>query len=200
MQKSIETGCTTEGRTVRPEMVAAYIVVLLRLVLAPWLLPLLPLLGFSLLLLLRSSMTSILMFILLGLLGKLSLSLDLLVEGLLLAGPLLTTLQLLAGLDSTGIAGSVSPWAAGRQKGLHVAHEKRQALCQRWTLSLRMPGSTLPCRQHCRSEERRMKWTLLLRQRFLRPLLSAAIVSLPRYLAFEGILPLLQHQLSKMRA
>ena len=43
--------------------------------------------------------------------------------GLLLAGPLLTTLQLLAGLDSTGIAGSVSPCAAGRQKGLHVAHE-----------------------------------------------------------------------------
>ena len=41
---------------------------------------------------------------------------------------LLATLQLLSGLDSTGIAGSVALCAAGREKGLHVAQEKRQAL------------------------------------------------------------------------
>ena len=40
-----------------------------------------------------------------------------------------------------------------------------------------------------------MKWTSLLTQRFPRPLLSAAIVSLDRHLAWAGILPLLQHQL-----
>ena len=60
-------------------------------------------------------MTPILMSILVRLLEKLSL-LDLLV------------LQLLSGLDSTGIAGSVAPCAAGREKGLHVVQAKRQAL------------------------------------------------------------------------
>ena len=49
-------------------------------------------------------MTPTLMSTLLGLLQKLSLSLDLLVA-LLFAGLLLTTLQLLSGLDGTGIAG-----------------------------------------------------------------------------------------------
>ena len=98
--------------------------VLSRLLLALWL-P--PLLGLSLLLLLRLWMTPILMSILLGLLGKLPLSPDLLVV-LLLAGLLLTTWKLLSGLDSTGIAGSVAPCAAGREKGLHVEQEKRQAL------------------------------------------------------------------------
>ena len=83
--------------------------------------------GFSLLLLLRLSMTPNLMSILPGLLGKLSLSLALLVA-LLLAGLLLTTLQLLSGLDGTGTAGSVAPCAAGGDKGLHVVQEKRQAL------------------------------------------------------------------------
>ena len=85
--------------------------VLSRLLLALWL-P--PLLRFSLLLL-GLSMTPILMSILLGLLGKLSLSLALPV-GLLIAGLLLTTLQLLSGLDSTGTAGSVAPCAAGERK------------------------------------------------------------------------------------
>ena len=56
-------------------------------------------------------MTPILMSILPGLLGKLSLSLALLV-GLLLAGLLLTTLQLLSGLDGTGTAGTVASCAA----------------------------------------------------------------------------------------
>ena len=67
--------------------------------------------------------------------------------GLLLAGLLLTTLQLLSGLDSTGIAGSVAPCAAGREKG----KRSDRPFTERWTLSVRMPGSTLPCRQHCRS-------------------------------------------------
>ena len=107
----------------RPERMAAYMWVLSRLLSALWL-P--PLLGFSLLLL-GLSMTPILMSVLLGLLGKLPLSLALLV-GLLLAGLLLTTLQLLSGLDSTGTAGSVAPCAARREKDLHVVQEKRQAL------------------------------------------------------------------------
>ena len=85
-----------------------------------------PLLRFSLHLL-RLPMTPILMSILPGLLEKLSLLLDLLVA-LLLAGLLLRTLQLLSGLDGTGTAGTIAPWAAGRDKGLHVAQEKRQAL------------------------------------------------------------------------
>ncbi len=58
---------------------------------------------------------------------------------------------------------------------------------ERWTLSVRMLGSTLPCRQHYQSEGRRMKWTLLLTQRFSRPWLSAAIVSLNRHLAWAVI-------------
>ena len=45
---------------------------------------------------------------------------------LLLAGLQLATLQ--HGLDSTGVARSVAPCATGREKGLHVAQEKRQAL------------------------------------------------------------------------
>ena len=45
--------------------------------------------------------------------------------------------------------------------------EKRQAPSRRdqWTLLVRMPGTTLPCRQYSQSVERHIKWTLLLTQR-----------------------------------
>ena len=59
---------------------------------------------------------------------------------LLPAGLLLTMWQLLSGLDSTGIAGSVAPCAAGREKGLHVAQEKRQALHGEMPLSPFLTG------------------------------------------------------------
>ena len=95
-----------EDRTVRPERVAAYAIVgVAGVALGP------------LLLLLRLSVTPILISILLGLLEKLSLSLELLVV------LLLATWQLLPGLDGTGVARSLSvcSWARERQ-------EKRQAL------------------------------------------------------------------------
>ena len=68
------TGCTIEGRTVRPERVAVYIVGVAAVGLGT-------VAGFSLLVLLRLSMTPILMFILLGAVGK-----DVLVIGFVSGG------------------------------------------------------------------------------------------------------------------
>ena len=49
---------------------------------------------------------------------------------------------------------------------------------ERWTWSVRMPGSALPADSTARAwRSKRVKWTLLLTQRFPRPLLCAAIVS-----------------------
>ena len=82
----------------RPERVTAYIVGVAGVALGP------------LLLLLRLSVTPILISILLGLLEKLSLSLELLVV------LLLATWQLLPGLDGTGVARSLSVCSWARER------------------------------------------------------------------------------------
>ena len=100
----------------RPERVTAYIVGVAGVALGP------------LLLLLRLSVTPILISILLGLLEKLSLSLELLVV------LLLATWQLLPGLDGTGVARSLSvcSWARerpGRRAREETGPSRRDGLC-----------------------------------------------------------------------
>ena len=86
------------------------------------------LLGFPLLLLIRLSMTPILISILLAPLEKLSLSLELLVM------LLLATWQLLPGLDGTGVARSLSMCSWARERPYRRAREetgpsRRDGLC-----------------------------------------------------------------------
>ena len=135
-------------------------------------------------LLLRLSMTPILMSILPGLLEQLSLSLDLLMGFCSPGHRRGSCCPDLTALAQLGLSLRVQ---LGERKTCTWRKRSDRPFTERWTLSVRMLGSTFPCRQHYQSEGRRMKWTLLLTQRFPRPLLSAAIVSLNRHLAWAVI-------------
>ena len=69
----------------------------------------------------------------------------------------------------------------GKRKTCTSRKRSDRPFTEWWTLSVRMPGSTFPCRQHCQSVEKRMKWTCCWRYhnfvsiRNPNPTLSAAV-------------------------